>query len=575
MDRRRYTLYSTNTMSILVANLGTSDLAVKIDGNYFPIDFKRLEPNIILPAAGSNEEASWQQREDFIKVFLCNELKLTKEATFRDITEKILEGYEQNPDYWHKRLIPGRIWGVITTAKGRFAVDKVYCFVTDQAPTEVKGYPTDTINLFHILKKWVEYEEPTLTLIPKIIPQNLKPVILDELFEYYYNFFNEVSLEQDKVLISIKGGTGQMQTALQMQAIASMVEFQANLDPELDICKVLHGQPSSCQINAYWKYIRSQRYITIKKLLQRWDFEGSIQLLKDWQQYLRNLQQENIKDSGAISNNDKTIQQVIVALTIAVDCFNLDNTKASDDLSKPINTQLRQESNLVKLIGNNSYDRRLNLYTQCRIYWELNQIANFLARLASFCEETLHFLIEKLEGLVYFKKNQYSDHWDVLKIKVKPNIWQQFKINEDKYFNDDSKKDYYRLSNRSNKHNFVDALIKDREKAQEKAAWKKITASLERLEYWIEKRNKIVHAAKGVSLETMKKSLEEDRKDGQKSALKACQPEFILAEITNISNQTSYLINKSSSKYVGFNDTPYYIYSDIRDWVISQLTTDK
>jgi hypothetical protein len=73
----------------------------------------------------------------------------------------------------------------------------------------------------------------------------------------------------------------------------------------------------------------------------------------------------------------------------------------------------------------------------------------------------------------------------------------------------------------------------------------------------------------------MKKSLEQDKQDGQKSALKACQPEGILAEITNISNQTSYLLNKPNSKYVGFNNTPYYIYSDIRDWVISQLTTDK
>ncbi|OKH34733.1 hypothetical protein NIES2101_38580 [Calothrix sp. HK-06] len=560
-------------MSILIANLGTSDLAVKIHDNYFPLEFRR-EPNTIYPPVGSNEEALWKQGEDYVKEFLCDELEFTTKPTFRDLTGKILKGYQENPDYWHKRLSPGRIWGVITTAKERFAIDKVYCFVTDQPQTEVKGYPTDTINLFHILQQWFKYEEPTLTLIPKVIPQNINPTQLDALFEHYYTFFNEVSQEHDKILISTKGGTGQMQTALQMQAIASMVEFQANLDPVLDICKVLHGKPSFCKLNAHWKYIRSQRYITIKKLLQRWDFDGSIQLLKDWQQYLQKLQHENITDSGAISINDSTIKQVIAALNIAVDCFNLDNTKVSQDLNKPVNILLRQSSQLVKLVGNNSYDRQLNLYTQCRIYWQLNQIANFLSRLASFCEETFHFLIEKLEGLVYFPKNNYSDHWDVIKIKVKPAIWRQFKINESDKFCDNNKKDY-RLSTRFNKRNFVDALIKDRNEPQEKIAWQKITASLDKLEYWIEKRNKIVHAAKGVSVETMKISLEQDRKDGHKSALKACQPEGILAEITNISNQTSSLLNKPNSKYVGFNNTPYYIYSDIRDWVITQLTTDK
>lgn len=555
-------------MSILIANLGTSDLAVQIEGYYFPIQFNRDEPNIILPPPGSNEEALWNQREAFIQEFLCEELKLEKSTSFRDLTQKILQQYKENPDYWHQRLRPGRIWGVITTAYQKFQVKEIYCFVTNQPPEEVQGYRTDTINLFEILKIWLEKEMPDITLHLQEI--KLKAIDQDALFNYYYEFFSKVSPKVDKIFISIKGGTGQMQTALRIQSLATMVEFQANLEPELNIIKVLNGEASSCKLNAYWQYIRSQKYQAIIKLLQRWDFDGSIQLLQDFQRYLDTLIKENITDDG-VSNNSVKIKQIIAALNIAVDCFNLDNVKASQDLKKPQSEAFRKE--LFQLIADNNYDRLLNLYTQCRIYWKLNQIANFLARLASFNEETLHYLIPELGGLKYFHKTKYSDNWDLKKDRVEPDLWKHFEDKEGRKCND---RYPYRLPGRFSKLNFVNALIQYRDNSKEKIAWQKISESLNKLNYWVEKRNQIIHSAKGVSLESMDKSLRTDRKNSypdESFAGSACLPNEILAEMTNISNQTSQMLKQGGNKFVGLNQ-PYYIYSEICDWVVHQLIED-
>ncbi|PMB23306.1 hypothetical protein CEN45_10715, partial [Fischerella thermalis CCMEE 5198] len=398
-------------MSILIANIGTSDLAVKIEDYYFPIKFDRNEPNIKLPPANSNEAALWTQRESFIQEFLCDELKLNNNASFRDLTHKILENYQQNTEQWHSRLRPGRIWGIVKTAQEKFHVKHVYYFVTDQPPSEVYGYPTDTINLAKILNIWLKREILDLQITPIIIPQNIKPVEQDALFNYYYEQLQKISQGQDKILISLKGGTPQMQIALRIQVMALSVDFQAYLEPELDITKVLAGEPSLCKLNAYWLYIRGQKYQAINQILQRWDFDGSIQLMRSYQEYLQSLIQENVIDASTV--NDDLIEQVIIALNVAVDCFNLDNFKASQDLKKAENKYLRQSSNLHKLICDHNYDRLLNIYTQCRIFWQLNQIAHFLSRLASFGEEVLHDIIKELGGLKYFDKIKYPDDWYV------------------------------------------------------------------------------------------------------------------------------------------------------------------
>ncbi|NER05868.1 MAG: hypothetical protein F6K17_26395, partial [Okeania sp. SIO3C4] len=65
--------------AILIANIGTSDLAVKkIEdiNRYIPIGFDRNEPNIDYSDLTEEEKSNWEQelKPSFIRNFLCLEL---------------------------------------------------------------------------------------------------------------------------------------------------------------------------------------------------------------------------------------------------------------------------------------------------------------------------------------------------------------------------------------------------------------------------------------------------------------------------------------------------------------------
>jgi len=167
-------------MTILIANIGTSDLAVKIDDYYLPVRFDRSEPNLDQSNLTEDEKIIWSNdwRQDDIINKLCPEIGIeiypdvTTKLSFRELTEKLLAVYEKD----------------------------------------------------------------------------------------------------EAILVSIKGGTPQMQTALRLQAVASTISKQLFIDPQLSVKNILHGQPSPCQLTAYWKYMRNQNYKTVETLLERWDF---------------------------------------------------------------------------------------------------------------------------------------------------------------------------------------------------------------------------------------------------------------------------------------------------------------
>lgn len=215
-------------MTVIIANIGTSDLAIKIDDYYYPVRFDRSEPNIDYSDLTDNEKSAWQQREAFIKDFICNELKVPLDSngdfSFREFTSKLLEAYSHEPKTWHQRIRPGRILGVIQASQEpKFQANTAYIFVTDQLATVKQGYPSDSIHLFDILSKWFELELYKLKLKKIVIPQTISAIDQDGLLDYYYKFFvNEIN-NNETVLISIKGGTPQMQTALKIQAIAKKI----------------------------------------------------------------------------------------------------------------------------------------------------------------------------------------------------------------------------------------------------------------------------------------------------------------------------------------------------------------
>lgn len=197
-------------MAILIANLGTSDLTVQVEDFFFPI-LQRDFMNVDLSELSQEEREAWEKgQRDFFVTGLASELGISeKNFTFREISRKLLDSYRDNPELWHHRIHPGRIWGAIQKAL-EFQVKQVHLFVTNQPESATKGYPTDTIHVFEILKLWLTRQGLNLELHKQEIPQHISPVQEDQLFEYYYDFFTRLisQINNDPViLVSIKGGT--------------------------------------------------------------------------------------------------------------------------------------------------------------------------------------------------------------------------------------------------------------------------------------------------------------------------------------------------------------------------------
>ena len=513
-------------MVTLIANIGTSDLAVKIDHYYIPIGFDRSEPNIDQSDLNEDEKAIWEQelRQSYITEILCPELNVSvrenrktnkKTFSFLELTEKLFQAYEQDELTWHSRLRPGRIWGVIQTAQQKFNVQEVDLFVTQQQPPHF----SDSIYLFKILQKWF-FKEQNLRLIERKIPSEIPANDADKLLNYYYNFFIKEVQDNQPLLVSVKGGTIQMKTALTMQSVASAVTQKLFIDPQLSIKNLLAGEPSKCQYTSYWRYMRSQKYRDIQILLERWDFEGASQLLTQWRKSLSFLQ-EYIDDSD-LTKNSHLIQQVISALTVGNYCFNLD-WKTIKNTPKLTNNNISQ--GIVKEATQN--DQLLNIYTQCRIYEELNQMTSFLTYISSFYEGVLERIAHQIG-----KRQEFRD-----------------------------------LRDRPEKLRFIDKQFKQYQKVNVND-WLAVKQNLESLDYWCSQRNKLIHGAEGISKTIMKELY-----NSQGSKSQACHPDKILEVMAQILDSNLSLIKPEYRKFVGKN-AQYYIYSGIKDWSIDQLMND-
>ena len=527
-------------MAILIANIGTSDIAVKIEEYYIPVGFDRNEPNIDYSGLTENDKIMWEQqklRQEYVTEYLCPELNVAVDLnnprnpfSFLELTEKLLNAYEQDEEKWHSRIRPGRISGVIKTAVEKFKVKDIYIFVTKQEPPHI----SDSIYLFDILQKWFK-KELDIELIPEIIPANIPAVDLDNLLDYYYGVFVKYIGGDRELLISLKGGTPQMKTAISMQAFASSINKQIFIDPVLSPAKILHGEPSECLLTSYWRYMRNQKYQDVKILLEkRWDFDGAIQLIKQWQDTLKflNSHLEDIK----ISQINHLISRVFQALEVANYCFNLDWKTAKKLIHKNSAQIPGTITNQVK--DDDRYSLLLNLYTQCRIYDELNQMANFLVAVSSFYEKVLEIIADN-----FGKKEQCEKE-----------------------------------RNRPNKLKFVNSIIS--EGSSKYKSWLIVKRNLKSLNYWCTKRNKFIHHGEGISKELMRDlSAQKEflaqigNEYEQKDAKNACHPDSILDVMTEILESDFNLLPVEYKKYVG-RDARYYIYSAVREWAIAQLINE-
>lgn len=574
-----------------------------------PVRFNRDEPNLKPPAPDSLDARIWNDRENLVYDQLCQELdveikigdKGKRNFSFRSFTEKLWNAYDTNSDLWHKRIRPGRIWGVIMAAQELFGVKTVYLFATNQPHWD------DTIFLLEILQKWFKQEGYDLRIEPRIISNAVEQ---DVLFQDYYEFFNQFFSksqrsgeeaeidEETEILISTKGGTGQMQTALRMQAMASNFRFQANLEPQLSVATVLAGKPSSCKVGVYWQYARSQKYQAVKLLLNnRWDFDGAEQILRDWQLFLDRLVERKIADPEVTTGNQQ-LEQVIAALQIAKTWLNLDDRSARALLEQ--HSQIAQALGLAALMADRRSSKLLNLYTQCRILWQLDEVANFLPRMGSFCEAVTDQVIRRLLG----QSNAVDRKWYVCKERVEAEwgrpVWDSFaevERSKNNNFNPKKRKDsstWCNISGRYSKRNFAQAVVDHQPDSTVSESWTILLDLLQQLDYWADKRNELIHGAEGISKSEMNSAYREEIEKQNAATIKkktpspkqrstsepktqppalpsCCAPDQILNVMEDLCRNPLLDLNLNQySCYIG-NHTRYYLYSQIREYVLAQF----
>lgn len=606
--------------SILIANIGTSDLTIQMpsSSDYLPVGFGRDEPNLnkTVRELSETRQKVWSERSKFVCEQICSELNVDfndrHQFSFRELTQTLLDAYEENPEIWQTRIRPGRFLGAVNTAVRDFNVQSIYCFVTQQEPP----HRDDTIYLFGILKKWLQDNlEHCPKIEKKVIPTDISAIDQDALFDFYYSFLNTECDRNVTTLISIKGGTPQMQTALRVQAISSQIETQIYLEPELDAQLILDGEPSPCRRVAYWRYQRTMKYQTVKQLLQRWDFDGARVVLSDWKETLATLETSTTENLEELKASQELVDLNVRALGTAVALMNLDTRGSRQEHDN----RLEILSDLVEQYSNpqNSLYRLLNLHTQCCIFWQVDGIAEFLIRMGLFYEEIIHDLIRKLDpkhGNFYFDRKHYPDDWYLKTNKVVRNsqLADRFyrleskmersslvgKIKKQRCLDNGSWKkplnQLFKLPGRLTKRNVLQALMESQGDARQKDAVRKMVTAMKSLDYWSAKRNQIIHGAKGISKIRLEEALEEDKeaiKKGKsinqdiKSTIDfACEPEEIRDRMTQIITiafdmtrselPEPCLVALPEGTTIAAAAEPFYLYSDIRKWVIDRLDRD-
>ena len=437
----------------------------------------------------------------------------------------------------------------------------------------------------------------------------------DGLFDVYYQVLNRECDRHCTTLISIKGGTPQMQTALRVQAISSQIERQIYLEPELQAKLILEGEPSPCRRVSYWRYQRTMKYQTVKQLLQRWDFDGARVVLSDWKETLATLESSQTENGEALNASRELVDVNVRALGTAVALMNLDTRGAKREHENRLDA-ISELANQYSYPQNSLY-RLLNLHTQCCLFWQLDRMAEFLIRVGLFYEETIHDLFRQLDpknGHFYFNRVNYPDDWYLKTNQVVnyPQLAHRFyqlecgmgnsslvrKVKEQHCLVKGSWKKplrgLFKLPGRPTKRNFLQALIEVQDKVIQKKAVGDMMAAMQALDYWCVKRNQIIHGAKGISKSRLLEVLQEDRqREGDQSSMNgdiqatigvACQPDEICDRMTQIITSAFAIVNSAlpeprlvplpEGTTIASPSEPFYLYSDIRKWVSDRLDDD-
>lgn len=571
-------------MAILLANIGNSNISVEMEiateqGNqkyFIPIGFDRNEPNEKDESLNASEAAAWHrdQRNDAIRAF-AKEIG-SKTTSFRDLTAAIKAAYPDDPQAWQSRIRITRIWGVIRAAlRSKHRVDQVCLFVTDQ-PNQ---HASDTVNAFDIIQLWLAHcrepflkSNPQLTLKKCPVPAEIAAIDEDKLLDYYYQILQGFDLDE-VLFVSVKGGTPQMQTALKIQAIAADFKTQIFLEPQLSVQAILKGTASDCKSIAYWRYHQTQRYAAVRQLLDRWDFDGAVVLLRSWRETLQSLIDSKVTDDKhELQDKRDAIVQAVIELEVAIDCFSLDQEAAQKRFK---HKRLDKANELPFKATVDKYDLLQNLYAQCKIYQESRQVPNFLARMGSFYEASQLQLLEDL-GRKYLRKDKAGRLFLLAEKLFKDNLqlWNKF-LEKHRLCNEIGMKyrdwsgdkkyklgyqwnfDYFNeleLKGRFIRQSLLEALVEHQYSNGDDDRPKLTLWS--QLDFWYDYRNRVIHGSEGINEDKMKQLLKEQARSFE--AKNACKYEEILPVMQDIMRQVDIVVSADD----------YYIYSQIKKWAL-------
>ncbi|MEG3862700.1 hypothetical protein [Microcoleus sp. herbarium12] len=227
-----------------------------------------------------------------------------------------------------------------------------------------------------------------------------------------------------------------------------------------------------------------------------------------------------------LSASNELLSRIVKTLEIGDYCLNLDNQTAKDFLVNNPQLASKLSKKLVKQVSN--YDSLLNLYSQCCIYYNLDQVANFLSRMSSFYEGVL-------------EKSATQIGIDI---------------------------DFPYLKNRFEKRNFISEKILQRNQVSEQQAWQEILLLLKSLDYWCSHRNQLIHHGKGMSKKRMNSLYQEEVK---KEHLDTCPPDRIIEHMAKILTSNLEIVKPEYLHQFVRTSTHHYIYSEVKDWAITQL----
>jgi hypothetical protein len=575
-------------MSILLINLGTSDISVKIGTFFIPIGFDRNEPNMTLPPEERAEISQWANRSGTIKEFASEELGIELNSDekladhFREFTRVLLERYKTDPEYWHPRISMDRIWGAIKTASNsRDALETLHCFVTDQIP----AFKSDTIYLFEILQRWLQkrlsdeqsYENSEVNLgIVQDLPVKMhlisfNPNDLQKAVDFYSTALLKIENPNSVAFVSAKGGTPNMQTALQLQSMAIGFKAVILLDTQADPVRMLNGEPAQFRKTANWRLLQIQKFESAKQLLLRWDFDGARTLLEEWRTGpLQSLSHRRIFDDlSQLKKSNEALVRVNRVLSAAVAILNFDSKSAQKILAKK--GKLDKEAVLSPLF--NEYDPCLSLLSQCRIYAELNQVAFVLIALGSFYELAQNELIKKLGGYPFFDVDEKVGYWSLRPNTMEEGIWASFRQIHSAHLAKRGYSNFIKDSNSSIKFkdrfirmNFIRALIESG--ADKDDACLSALKGLEKLDVWHDLRNDVIHRGIGASKKNIDIMADQKRQENL-SYQQHCKYSDILAVMSDICRPIS-----NSPELIDRWDG-YYIFGAAREWIFKQLDNSR